>query len=379
MSEMYEYKGEEIYTSVAGSFARFTIEKRVPFILEELIKGNSFPKDVENKLWELRKSVPQGQLTPLGRNYPFAPEINKTLEYNSTYGWLNAPFLFVENYLYHKVAEICRFFENRQDYFLYKKSADMDKGMDRFSEKLGQINSIDSFPEICFMNLLGNKADLSQNSSYYSSDSAMDLLIDHRLSISSAISGASQVDIVLDNSGEELFFDLLFVYWLLSKTTVSEIRLHFKMIPYFVSDALISDYRLLLDKLGENRNTAWFAKELNRFEDKGKIVLEEDPFWSSGKSFCRIPENLYGRLSSTDLIIFKGDLNYRRLVGDFYWPFEYKTSTLINFLPSPILISRILKSEVMVGLATDEVPDKENRDWMFSGRFGQLELVESPR
>ena len=40
---------------------------------------------------------------------------------NPEYGWLNAPFLFAENDLYHRIAQICGFFSNGFDYFRYKR------------------------------------------------------------------------------------------------------------------------------------------------------------------------------------------------------------------------------------------------------------------
>ena len=368
---------KQIMTSKAGSFARFTITDRVPGILDDLIANNQFAPEVEKGLKDLRDSIPHGKLAPLDINYPFAADINQSLLENPDYSWLNAPFLFLENYLYHKISELSAYFSNGLDYFLYRKEAESRKGLDKFTEYLQNIASINTFSEICLLNLMGNKADLSQNSSYYSSDSASELLIDHREEAALKIRDCSRVDIILDNAGEELFFDLLLVYWLLSHTGVRKVKLHSKLMPYFVSDTLITDYRFLLKILSEKEETAWFTAEMNSFEDEGKLDFCVDPFLVSGKLFSQMTSELSADLSQSDLIIFKGDLNYRRLVGDNYFPYETKTSSIVNYFSTDILISRILKSEVMVGLEPEAIPPGEKTDWMFSGKFGQIEFVEA--
>ena len=334
---------EQIVTSKEESFARFTITSRVPQIVNDIIDNNQFSPEIEKDLNTLQDSIPAGKLEPLDPDYPFAADINQTLADNPEYGWLNAPFLFIENYLYHKIAEICAFYSNGIDYFHYKKEAEFRKGLNRFSKDLQSIASLDSFSEICLLNLMGNKADLSQNSSYYSSDSASKLLIDHRNQAAKEIEDASQIDIVLDNAGEELFSDLLLAYWLLSHRAVQKVKLHFKQMPYFVSDALIPDYRFLMKILSEKEESAWFVRDMNGFEEKGKLELSAHPFFVRGKPYSQMPSDLSDELSQSDLIIFKGDLNYRRLVGDNYWPYETKTPSIVNYFQSDILISRILK------------------------------------
>ena len=366
-----------IMTSKEGSFARYTMTGRVPAIVDDLIAQNRFTPETEKRLRELRTSLPSGELAPLSSGYPFSGKINQTLAENPSFAWLNGPFLFLENYLYHRISDICGFFSNGFDYFLYRKETEARKGLNRFADYLERIDTPMTFSEICLMNLAGNKADLSQSSSYYSSDADFELLIDHRSGAAKKLENCSRVDILLDNGGEELFLDLLLTYWLLKHKKVGRVKLHFKRMPYFVSDALISDYRFLLRILSEKRETACFAEELERLEKEGMLTLGDDPFLVSGKLFSRLEGELAAELSRSDLIIFKGDLNYRRLVGDNYWPHEMRTSSLVNYFNTDILISRILKSEVMTGLDPGMIPLGNNTDWMFNGKYGQIEFVES--
>ena len=364
-------------TSLEGSFARFTIINRVPGILADMIVCNSFASEVEKELKKLQDSIPEGVLIPLEPDYPYAEEINRTLREYPGCTWLNGPFLFLENYLYHRISQICGFFPEGFDFFLYKKQKEALLGTEKFSRYLQNLKGIDSFAEICLLNLTGNKADLSQNSSYYSSDADFDLLLDSRGDAEKLIQKATRVDIVLDNAGEELFFDLMLAHWLLSSTAVDKVKLHFKSMPYFVSDALISDYRMLLDILSEPEDTAWFSRDLERFEKEGKLELGAHPFFVGGNLYSRMPGDLAEDFSRSDLVIFKGDLNYRRLVGDDRLDYETATASLVNYFPSDILICRILKCELVVGLTPEVIPHRDKTDWMFNGRYGLIELVPS--
>lgn len=52
-------------------------------------------------------------------------------------------------------------------------------------------------------------------------------------------------------------------------------------------------------------------------------MFEAHPFWTYGVPYCEMKPmapQLYEELSQAKLVIFKGDLNYRKLVGDRLWP-----------------------------------------------------------
>jgi len=86
-----------------------------------------------------------------------------------------------------------------------------------------------------------------------------------------------------------------------------------------------------------------------------------------------IDSQLYTRLSQYTHLIFKGDLNYRKLVNDINWPpnTAFKTA-LKGFLPCPLLALRTLKADTIAGLETGvaERVSSKSPDWLVSGEFG---------
>lgn len=154
-----------------------------------------------------------------------------------------------------------------------------------------------------------------------------------------------RVDIVLDNAGFELFVDVILAGYLLQAGLATTIVLHPKNIPWFVSDVIPKDFSDLLtvlvnakdfyetptdeDKARGITPEPLSSKEANdmtalfqnwsELYSEGKIVLRPNRFWTEGGSFWRLPgtaPDLYEDLKESELVIFKGDLNYRKLTAD---------------------------------------------------------------
>jgi hypothetical protein len=52
---------------------------------------------------------------------------------------------------------------------------------------------------------------------------------------------------------------------------------------------------------------------------EGQLMLRPNDFWTAGGSYWRLPKaepELYEDLKESELVIFKGDLNYRKLTAD---------------------------------------------------------------
>ena len=219
-----------------------------------------------------------------------------------------------------------------------------------------------------------------------------------------------RLDIVLDNSGFELFVDLVLAGYLLEAGLATEVVLHPKSMPWFVSDVLPRDFFDLLDALANpvpyfsaNKSEAQNAPSLSEpqqldlaflheswlgFHRAGKIRLRESRFWTLPGSYWRLPaldRELHEELRASELVVFKGDLNYRKLTGDAAWDPTTSFEEAIGPLGKAgsgirALALRTCKADVVVGLP--EGRDEELKDgavertWGWSGKYAVVQFCD---
>lgn len=221
-----------------------------------------------------------------------------------------------------------------------------------------------------------------------------------------------QVDIVLDNAGFELYVDLILAGFLLSAGLATNVVLHSKSIPWFVSDVVPKDFSDLLNALNnaqsfysapsedeqrdgktptplsekEGGELDFLFKAWSEFHAEGQLTLRANRFWTEGGSYWRLPgtaPRLYEDLKESELVIFKGDLNYRKLTGDAIWDPTSKFEKAIGPMgPGSgvnVLALRTCKADVVVGLGkgVDEKlrgmegggGESGERKWGWSGKW----------
>ena len=107
----------------------------------------------------------------------------------------------------------------------------------------------------------------------------------------------------------------------------------------------------------------------------GRLKLETDTFYCWPECYFTAPPHLMQRFRAADLVIAKGDLNYRRLVGDVEWDPTVPFEDVCEYFPAPLVALRTLKSEVAVGLSPGLLSRlKETAsDWMVSGSYGVIQ------
>ncbi|KAI5275244.1 DUF89-domain-containing protein [Aureobasidium subglaciale] len=252
-----------------------------------------------------------------------------------------------------------------------------------------------------------------------------------------------RVDIVLDNAGFELFVDVILAGYLLQADLATSVVLHPKNIPWFVSDVVPKDFSDLLtvlinaksfyespseddeakgvtpQKLSEQESSdlSLLFQNWSELYAEGKIVLRPNRFWTEGGSYWRLPGTagaLFEDLKSSELVIFKGDLNYRKLTGDVSailfryallccfcadlenqaaWdpttPFTQAIGPLGPGSGMRTLALRTCKADVVVGLKQGEDErlremeggggDSGARKWAWSGKWAVVQLCDGKK
>jgi hypothetical protein len=76
------------------------------------------------------------------------------------------------------------------------------------------------------------------------------------------------------------------------------------------------------------------------------------------------------------LVIYKGDLNYRKLVGDRNLSPDSSFSEAVESVPAPLVALRTLKADVVVGLQPGQAEKiaATHKNWMISGEFAVIQV-----
>ncbi|ORY34912.1 hypothetical protein BCR39DRAFT_515577 [Naematelia encephala] len=346
--------------------------------------------------------------------------------------FMNAPWLFAEAYKYRRLRESFSlskywvdydvFFRQKCDTFSRSNQAVFELST-RFSEpavnepNLSEEARLEKkkllFLELTQVCLWGNSTDLSLLIDMTEEDikklqstggdhlaateknilgNDLHKLADYVLTIKDG-----RVDFVLDNAGFELYCDLVYADWLIQSGTCKQVIFHGKKIPWFVSDVTKKDWDWLLNScvygqlFGEAKDEEMdslrtLGHRWKQYEKEGKWRYEAHPFWCTGYTFWDLHSeapDLFQYLSESDLVIFKGDLNHRKLTYDCHAPLDTPFNQAIGPLASesgaPYVCSlRTIKSDVVVGIPSGvgEKLDEEEPGWKISGKYAVVLLSE---
>ena len=153
--------------------------------------------------------------------------------------------------------------------------------------------------------------------------------------------------------------------------------------PWFVSDVTRKDFNWTIEWMGKTDEPSLqhFHQKWSSFVKEGKWIIEDHPFWSYPHSFHSMESvavDLYKHLSQADLLLFKGDLNYRKLTGDLRWDYSEKFEKAVGqFRPAPLISLRTLKCD-LVHDVPKEVVKKESekyKEWMLFGTHAVIQFL----
>lgn len=209
----------------------------------------------------------------------------------------------------------------------------------------------------------------------------------------SSLGSPRRVDIILDNAGFELYTDVLYAAYMLEADLASEVVLHAKSFPWFVSDVTPNDFDMLIKTLDDpsvfpdredlDRLTACIKAHLN----KDTIKLQVHPFWTTHFSFDALPveaPELMEQLQQSYLTIWKGDLNYRKLTRDGLWPHTTAFKTALGRLGQGsgvrIFALRTNKSDTCVGVSAGRLEELEKeapgKAWVRNGKYAVMSFSD---
>nr|QZL12166.1 glutamate O-methyltransferase [Microvelia americana] len=339
----------------------------------------------------------------------------------------NIPWLFVECYMYRYIHEIFIKSEVLKDYdaFSDKKEQILEESLQAIQPYFKQIleeslqaiqpyfkhlledhildieplkttDIINEFIQLFKLVLWANRVDLSLSSGKTEDccnpltnldDWNEYLLVDDTEKVINLIFSSSEqekvIDYVLDNSGFEFLSDLCLCDFLTTRCGVDKIRLRCKRMPWFVSDVTRNDIKYTLNESMAKHQSQYCQQLANRWQqylDKGKWIIEDDVFWTLGLSFNDMPQSdsaLYSELQTSNLIIFKGDLNYRKLIQDTNWePGTKFSQALGDFRPAPLVAVRTMKADTVAGIDKDLFNStfSKSPDWLISGQYGVIQF-----
>ncbi|KAI9598999.1 hypothetical protein BDF19DRAFT_429775 [Syncephalis fuscata] len=410
-----------------NSFAFTTITKRLPVILaktvDDLVRSNyelygktttkddqpaeevrqekrEEAKKLLNKLGELRYELQRDRkLTAIESDSDGDSDIwNQLLkEYFPNGSWLSVPWLVSECYMYRRVRGFFAQSIHWQTYdpFARQKQEALEHSATSINLLVKQLHAIlrdaatsdittqqKAFFELATISLWGNRTDLSllpdlnaeQAADLQASKTAEDA---HHHTIANDLDDIwTLVATLKNNSGR-----------------AQKVYLHAKSIPWFVSDVIKLDLDWMLDALIKLEcfttlsNSALLAEMVGRWRShlaSGRWSLETNTFWTTPYAFWHLPTQapqLWQELQQSSLCIYKGDLNYRKLVYDCSWapdtPFTEAIGPLHTSAGAPPLVAlRTCKADIVVGLETgkSEVLSLSCPDWMVNGEYAVIQL-----
>lgn len=375
-----------------GSFPHSVLAERHPAIIRQVREAFPYEPWQHRALDELLANCTKGEIESLPADAHDRDlwEIWGLREYAGR-SWFDVPWLWSESWFYRRLLQAVGYFGPGPwqgiDPFRPFKLAELDSH--ETGEELAALDDLAGRPAgeqaqaLLHGSLWGNRADLGFRLSAEgarAADAAPGLVADDsdRLWALLAGTGTGTLCLVADNAGRELVPDLLLIAHLLAHGRIGRAVLHVKPYPYYVSDATTADVVDALRRLtGAGGAAAAYGQQLWSALADGRLTLRAHPFSCAPLPYQEMPGDLRADFASATLTVVKGDLNYRRLVGDRLWAPTTPFPDVTAYFPGPVAALRTLKSDVITGLdarTEAELVAAEDQRWRTSGTHALIQV-----
>ncbi|MGW5035628.1 damage-control phosphatase ARMT1 family protein [Streptomyces nigra] len=375
-----------------GSFPHGVLAERHPAIIRQVRDASPYGPEQRRALDTLLANCLDGVIEPLPAD---AHDRDRWAAWGAAdhigRSWFDVPWLWSESYFYRRLLDAVGYFAPGPwqgiDPFRPSKAAELDSpGTD---EELTALDALTGRPPaeqdqaLLHGSLWGNRADLSFRlgaTGGTAGDGTPPLVADDSDVLWSLLppTGTATLCLIADNAGRELVPDLLLLARLLTEGRAARVLLHVKPHPYYVSDATHADVLDALRRLvaapgaaAEHGRVLWTALT------DGRLTVRAHPFSCAPLPYADMPADLREELASATLTILKGDLNYRRLVGDRRWPPATPFAEVTAHFPGPVAALRTLKSDVVAGLDADTeaaLVAAEGQKWRTAGTHALIQV-----
>ncbi|MEU4484627.1 damage-control phosphatase ARMT1 family protein [Streptomyces purpurascens] len=375
-----------------GSFPHSVLAERHPAIIRQVREAFPYEPGQHRALDDLLANCTKGEIEPLPADAHDRDlwETWGLREYTGR-SWFEVPWLWSESWFYRRLLQAVGYFGPGPwqgiDPFRPFKLAELDSA--ETDEELAALDDLANRPAgeqaqaLLHGSLWGNRADLGFRLSAEGArdaDAAPGLVADDSDRLWSLLggTGTGTLCLVADNAGRELVPDLLLIAHLLAHGRIGRAVLHVKPYPYYVSDATTADVVDALRRLtGAGGAAADHGRHLWSALADGRLILRAHPFSSAPLPYEEMPGDLRAEFASATLTLVKGDLNYRRLVGDRLWAPTTPFTDVTAYFPGPVAALRTLKSDVITGLdrrTEAELVAAEDQRWRTSGTHALIQV-----
>ena len=389
-----------------GSFAHHTVVERLPKILRHILADNDFSRPVVRQLEALIEEIPAAEIRPF--TDPEAPDASQWAQYLDPYlglNWLQIPWFLAETYFYRRILAVTGYFQPGEGYQVDPFATQKQQGLAAADDEIANLSTqldawanpsnepFDRSATLLAINLWGNQADLSLWPAGHGDEQPKhaDLLASRRHIVvddtravvdflTSQLNQSPRIDFIVDNAGFELVSDLALTDFFLSSSLASTVVLHLKYHPTFVSDATIKDVARTVDVLADDSRPEIrrFGQRLQAHIGAQRLQWQHELVWTSPRSFWERPPRVGQELAQANLLVSKGDANYRRLLGDRHWPYTTPFADIVSYLPTPLVALRTFKSEVAAGLDPEQIRrlGAQDSNWLTNGKRGVIQFVD---